>query len=349
MVLLATGLVVVGLTYFAWRWQDARSVRAEGLRLAGEAKWAAAEPYLERAYARDANDLDVVVDLSRAKLKGADPASAEPYLSRWCELSPTNPFAFQVRMDLRHRIARGMWTAADRLRWMESAAADGLRVLELEPGNDQVRRELAWLELQLGRFPEAEAACRAAIRSNPRDGWLYYLLAKALHGQTKRTEAAAVLDPVLAAQPKFAEALLLRGILHRELDEPAKAVPVLRQALAQDTCPRREGLYQLGLALAAAGEKDDAAKVMAEVDLLTLKSAMSADAAPETDSMRVQIAEAMLGMGQLREAKEHLDKVISETPDFAPAHRVLAIYFDRTNQPDRAAEHRRLATGKDRR
>jgi predicted Zn-dependent protease len=254
-----------------------------------------------------------------------------------------------LRLDLRHRIARGRWNAADRLRDMDDAAADGAHVLALDPGNDAVRREVAWLLLQVGRFVEAEAACRAVLAAAPRDGWMTYLLARSLHGQGRRAEAEQVLDPVVRALPKFADGLLLRAKLHTESDRPAEAIPLLRRALALDTCPRREALYQLGLALAATGDAAGAERAMAEVNLLSLKGSMAADAAPETVAMRVQIAEAMLGMGRLTEAKEQLDKVVAETPEFGPAHRVLAIYFDRTNQPDRAAEHRRLAAGKDRR
>ena len=56
----------------------------------------------------------------------------------------------------------------------------------------------------------------------------------------------------------------------------------------------------------------------------------------------------MLGIGKAAEAKEQLDRVLAESPDFAPAHRVLAAYFDRAGQPEEAARHRRLAGGKDR-
>ena len=147
----------------------------------------------------------------------------------------------------------------------------------------------------------------------------------------------------MRAQPDFAEALLLRAVLYHEAEQPDRAVPLLRQALAQKGCPRRECLYRLGLALAAAGQAEEARKAMAEVDLLNLTGAVANDHFPNNPAMRVQIAEAMLGVGRLADANAELDAVLAEAPDFAPAHRVKAAYHDRMGQPARAAEHRRRA------
>jgi Tfp pilus assembly protein PilF len=343
----AVAVLVVGVAVLGGRWQRAVSDRADGLRLAQDGKAAEAEPLLLAALDRDGADAEVLAALARLKFKGPDPASALPLLTRWCDLKPEEAEPYRLRMDLRHRTARGRWGAADRLRDMEQAADDGRRVLELEPANDAVRREVAWLLLQVGRYEEAERECRISLRSTPGDGWLHYLLARSLHGQSRRAEAEQVLDPVVRSQPRFADGLLLRAKLYAEADRPDLATLLLRQALTLDTCPRREVLYQLGLALAATGQTDEAGRVMAEVNLLTLKGSVAADAAPETASMRVQIAEAMLGMGRPAEAKEQLDRVLAEAPGFAPAHRVLAAYFDRAGKPEEAARHRRLAGRKD--
>jgi tetratricopeptide (TPR) repeat protein len=128
-------------------------------------------------------------------------------------------------MDLRHRVGRSERGPAERLRLLELALADGQRFLELEPGEDEVRREVVWLLLGVGRFGEAEQTCRRCLALAPADPWLHYLLARACHGQGKRAEAESFLDPVVRAQPQFAEALLLRAILHREADQPAQAIP----------------------------------------------------------------------------------------------------------------------------
>jgi Tfp pilus assembly protein PilF len=318
--------------------------RDEALRLAKQGKLAEAEPLLERAVERDGHDAEAVAALALAKLGGTDTAAAEKHLSRWCELRPTEARPVQLRMDLRHRTARGMWSRADRIALMESALADGQRVLELNPTDDVVRREVAWLALTVGRYADAEAECRRSLGAAPGDPWLNYLFAKILHAQDRRTEAAAVLDPVVREQPGFAEAFVLRAMLYHEADQPAQAVPLLRHALNQKGCPRRDCLYRLGLALAATSKADEARKVLAEVDLLNLTGAVANDHFPNNPAMRVQIAEAMLGVGRTADANAELDAVLAAAPDFAPAHRVKALYYDRTGQPDRAAEHRRRAS-----
>jgi Tfp pilus assembly protein PilF len=338
-VLLATA--AAGLVY--WLATSEPDRRDEALRLAKQGKLAEAEPLLERAVERDDHDAEAVAALALAKLGGTDAAAAEKYLSRWCELRPREARPFQLRMDLRHRTARGMWSRADRVALMESALADGRRVLELNPTDDAVRREVAWLALTVGRDADAETECRRSLAAAPEDPWLNHLFAKILHAQGRRTEAAAVIDPVVRAQPGFAEALLLRATLYHEADQPSQAVPLLRQALNQKGCPRRDCLYRLGLALAATGDADGARKVMAEVDLLNLTGAVANDHFPNNPAMRVQIAEAMLGVGRSADANAELDAVLAAAPDFAPAHRVKALYYDRTGQPDRAAEHRRRA------
>jgi tetratricopeptide (TPR) repeat protein len=269
-------------------------------------------------------DVSAVVSSAQESLAGSDPASAEPQLTRWIELRPVDPEPLRLRMDLRHRIARGKWNVADRLRVMEDALADGNRVLALRPGLIEVRREVAWMALQVGRFAEAEAHCRAGLAANRTDGWISYLLAKALHPQGKRDEAVAALDPVIRSQPKFAEALLLRGVLYREADQPAKAIPLLRQALELNTAPRRECLYQLGLALEAAGQTDEAKRVLAEVDLHSLKGQIEKDRFPHNPAMRVQVAEALIAAGKPADAEKELDAALAEDPTLATALRLKA-------------------------
>ena len=315
--------------------------RAAALRLVQEGKLADAEPLLVRAAELDGTDAEVIAALAMAKLGGTDADAADLYLSHWCELRPTEARPFQLRMDLCHRTARGMRAPTDRVRMMEIALTDGRRVLELDPGNDAVRREVVWLALHVGQHAEAEAECRQCLVVAPDDPWLNYLQAKILHARARRDEAASVLDPIVRTQPGFTDALLLRATLYHEADQSAQAVPLLRQALAQKGCPRRDCLYRLGLALAATGQEEEARKVMAEVDLLNLTWSITNDRFPNNPSMRVQIAEAMLGAGRADEANTELDAVLAAIPDFAPAHRVKALYYDRIGQPDRAAEHRR--------
>jgi tetratricopeptide (TPR) repeat protein len=274
-------------------------------------------------------------------LASPEPAQAVEPLTRWCELDPNNPEPYRLRMHIRHRMALGKWSKSDQLRMMEEAWADGECALALDPAPDEVRREVTWLAILVGRYSTAEAHARRCLASAPNDGWSHYLLAKACHLQGKREEAVRALDPVVKSQPKFADALVLRAMLYREADQPEQAIPLLRQVLTMGTTSRRERLYQLGLALAAAGQSDEAKRVMAEVDLMSLKSAIANDHFPNNPAMRVQIAEAQLAAGNLTDAAKELDAALAEDPDFAPAHRAKATYHEKRGEPHLAAEHRR--------
>ncbi len=152
MLLAVAVLAAVAAAVLGWRWQRAAARRDEGLALAKAGRFAQAEPLLREALERDRDDLAVAVALATGKVGGDDPATAEEYLTRWCELRPQDAKPFRMRMELRTRMARGQWGTADRLRLAEQAADDGRRVLELDPGDDEARRELAWLLVQVGRF-----------------------------------------------------------------------------------------------------------------------------------------------------------------------------------------------------
>lgn len=300
----------------------ARHERRQALQLAEAGRFAEAKPLLEAALARDAGDAEALAALATGAIAAGD-AAAEGYLSRWCELSPREARPWRLRMDLRHRQARSARAEADRARLLGLAAADGRRALELSPEVDEVRREVAWLLLNVGRFADAEAAVRPALARAPDDGWLQYLLARARHGQGDRAGAEALLDDVLARGP-IPEALLLRATLHREAGRPQRAVPLLRQALEQERAPRKDCLYQLGLALAGAGQEAEARRALAELDLLTLQESVTRDGLPATPALRVQIAEAMLGAGRGDEAHAVLDGVLKDDPGNAAAKRLLA-------------------------
>ena len=319
--------------------------RDEALRLARDGRLAEAEPLLARALERDGDDVEVLAALARVKLAGADPSSAEEHLTRWADLRPTDTEPLRLRMNLRLRMARSRWSPADRLRMLGTAIEDGRRILELEPERDEVNRELARNLVEAGRFVEAEAAARRSLARAPADPELLFLIASSCHSQGRRSEAAAALDslpPQARAQP---EALVLRAILHHEAGEPERAIPLLHQTLALKGSPRRECLYRLGLALAAAGRDAEARKVMAELDLASMEDAIANDHFPETPALRVQVAEAMLAAGRSEEARTRLEKVLAEAPEFPAAHRVLARYYEEAGDPGRAAEHRRKSAG----
>jgi tetratricopeptide (TPR) repeat protein len=342
-VLLAVFAVAAAAISFVWRDSQARSERAEGLRVAQLGRFADAEPLLHRTLERNANDLDVIKALAQGLFGTGQLSEAEPYVDRWCVLQPREAEPFKRRMELRHRRALAAAAAADGHRIMEEALTNGQRALELDPEDEPVAQEVIWLLMQVGRFDEAEPLCRRSLQRRPGDPWVTYLLAKISHARGAASEAQALLDALLRQYPQFARGLLLRAVLYNEAGEPDRAIPLLRQVLTLDSARQPEARYQLSLALARTGHADEARQVMAQVQKENLDRILVSTNNPDTPGVKLQKAEAHLAAGQEEEALRLLTGLLEGDPGFAPAHALLASYYERRGQPERAAEHRRRA------
>ncbi len=335
-------VVVAAGAIFAWlRFLD-RHDRQGIRRLVQQGRFALAEPLLRRSLERNPNDLEALRLLGRGYHDAGQLAEAEPYLTRWCDLRPSEAEPFRLRLDVQHKRVTQVSTQAERQRLLEEALAAGQRALELEPDHDPVAQEVIWLCLSTGRFEEAERGCRRCLDRQPGHPWLLYLLAKALYGQGANAEAQKILDPIVRDQPGFADGLLLRAILYREANQPDQAIPLLRQVLALGR-GHQEALYHLSLALASTGQTEEAQRVMAERQSLRWEKQLSTADYRDNPAFRVWVAETRLNAGKSEEALRLLDKVLLEDPDYALAHRVLAAYYQKQGQADKAAEHRRRA------
>lgn len=317
--------------------------RAEALRASHLGRFADAEPLLRRALERHPDDLDVIQALALGLAGTERLGEAEPYLDRWCELRPRDAGPYKQRMDVRHRRARQAPNAADRQRLMEEALADGQRALDLDPPGDDIAPEVVWLLTEVGRFEEADRLCRRCLRRQPDDPWLTYLLARVDRARGAAGEARALLDGLLEQHPRFVQGLLLRAVLSNESGEPDKAVPLLRQVLSLDRSYHREAYYQLSLALARTGQAEEARRALAEVEKDNLNTVLASANNPDTLGVKLQRAEVLLATGREEEAVRLLAALLAEDPGCAPAHALLASYYERQGQPGRAAEHRRRA------
>jgi tetratricopeptide (TPR) repeat protein len=300
-------------------------------------------PLVRRALERSPDDLEVIRKLARGYHDADQLAEAESYLTRWCNLRPDEAEPYKLRMEARHKLAIRAPSEAETQRLQQEALADGQRALQLDPENDPVAQEVVWLSLSTGRFEEAERECRRCLKRQPNHPWLLFLLAKALYGQGANAEAEKILDPLVRDQPRFPDALLLRAILYRQANQPDRAIPLLRQVLALGRQHQQETLYHLSLALASTGQTEEAKRVMAERQALGLEKNLADPDFRANPAFRVWAAEIWLGAGKSEEALRLLDQVLQEDPDFAPAHRLLAIHYEKQGQVDQAAEHRRRA------
>jgi predicted Zn-dependent protease len=230
----------------------------------------------------------------------------------------------------------------------DRALADADALVRLDPDNPLYRKRHAQIAFSAGRFADAEREARDLLRQSPAEPAVQLLLVEACRAQKKFAEAAGLLDDFLKAHPDRASALFTRGVLYCDMDEPEKAIPVLRRAMERDPGWRRSAGYQLSLALARAGHADEAARVTAEVRKLQDAQVLAEEltAQPKNAELHVRAARAFAANGEDARALQTLQRALAIDPDYAPAHAALADYYDRHGDPGRAAEHRRRAGAK---
>lgn len=328
---------VIGYVVWEWRAAAARGRRMAALALVQADRFADAEPLLQEALARNPHDGEILRALALRHLAGGNPADAEAALTRWCEAEPRNPKPLLLRMDLCNRLGR-----------RQAALQDGLRLLELEPENDTVARGVVALLMAAGRLDDAEQLARAGLHKRPRDTEGRILLARIHHLRGQREAAAGVVDAVLTQQSDHAPALLLRGILTREMGRPQQAIEPLRQALARLPPGRDQqaGRYHLALALTECGRGDEAETVLRQFRRHEEADRLRSDAEllPQQQELQLRAAAALLETGRPETAVGLLTRLVDRHPDCKPAHRMLADYYHRQGQSSLAERHQRLAT-----
>jgi predicted Zn-dependent protease len=339
--LLAALALVALAVIFLWRQWQAAQERQHALDLARKGRFADAEPTLRRLHERDPEDLTVLIALTSGIIAGGGLLSdTEALLTRWCELQPTDPAPFRLRLTL--------WLG---LKHYDRALADSMKLLDLEPSNDVTRRHVVELLLVAERFEEAERECRRALARAPDDPGLIYLLASLRNLQGQRAEAIELLQPLLTRQPPYAPALVLRGELHLQASpaEAEQAAVLLRQALdTDDEHYRRSAHYQLSQALALLGKHDEADQVLKRTRREQEARRFATDSAQQPDNLALQVraAEALLGIGEAQAAATMMQRVLSRDPGQRAAHRVLADSYEKLGQAELAQKHRRAAEGR---
>jgi Flp pilus assembly protein TadD len=98
------------------------------------------------------------------------------------------------------------------------------RALQLDPGNVELRRELAYLLLRMGQQAEAETEFRLLLETAPRDLLSATQLGFLLYGRGERAEAQPLFDRVLAGDDEEL-ANRVRAVLHMPQVLTARPTP----------------------------------------------------------------------------------------------------------------------------
>lgn len=256
---------------------------------------------------------------------------AERLTARWVELRPESAAAWAARGDVLERLVR---RDLAREAWREA--------VRLNPDDRTARLRVARL-LVATKQPPAEAAGHLEYLrgAGPGDAESAVLLATCRVAQNRPDLALELLAPF----PDDPKALHLRGRIELDRGRAAAAEPLLRRAADLDRS-EPDVLYTHFLALQQLGKGDEVGAAEARwkrcvADLERVKELGQVVAErPRDPDPRREIGELFLRHGRDADGVRWLESALRVRPDHVPTHRILADYYDRVGQPDRAARHR---------
>src|SRR6478672_8471955 len=245
--------VVIIIGWVAWRAADTHANREKALRLNEQASFSEAEPHLRIVFAHDPSDVEVVRAPAKGYFEVDRKGDADEFVSRWAALAPDSPEPLLLRIKLYRELGQ-----------LEKALLDSDRLLQMDPANVSWRSNRVNLLYSAGRPAEAEKECRACLQRRPRDPGLLRSLAEIQRVQGQLPEAGATLDSILRDSPNDTAVMAERAKLYLNQDDPAKAIPLLREIVKRDPNRQRFGRYYLGLALNRVGQGDEANQFLEE-------------------------------------------------------------------------------------
>jgi tetratricopeptide (TPR) repeat protein len=253
--------------------------------------------------------------------------------------------------DWQARLWRGR--ACQRGVRFEEAIEDYKKVLKDKPDQAEARLWLATTLASNTQFDQAIEHYQAYLAGHPDDADALFGLAKCQFTLGDSQGARDTLDKLLAEHRYHNAGLHLRAQVE-QAESPEKALPWLLRAL--DVAPyNSEILHNLILTLRNLHRDDEAARYESRlkecrqkenqlIELMT-KLVREPDKVNLAD-VRYQLAVLYLELGQEDEAAHWFQTVLYIDPNHQPTLRALAEYWDKHNDPRRAAYYRDRAEGK---
>jgi tetratricopeptide (TPR) repeat protein len=179
--------------------------------------------------------------------------------------------------------------------------------------------------LRHGRFAEAEAAFRAAVRREPAYHAARVNVARALIGAGRLEEALEELRAVRAADANVPDVENLIGNIHMERGDAPEAERTFRRALDRD--PGNPHLWNsLGIVLAEQGRSAEAVEAYRRV------LAVEPDYAEAINNIGL----VLRGQGRPEEAAETFRRAVAADPDFAGSYNNLGLVLQDLGRPAEA-------------
>jgi tetratricopeptide (TPR) repeat protein len=228
------------------------------------------------------------------------------------------------------------------------ALDDHERALELQPGRSAVRLRLAEILIDSSRHGEAVPHLERLRQEQPDNPEVLVALARCRVVAARLDEARALLDSVLSEHPDHFEALLRRGEVELTARRYPQAERWLRKALARKPWDS-EARYSLYRSLQLQGHRQrEARKELARWkrdrktrDRLIRLLRTELDVRPNDPDLARETGELFLQVGEEQKGLLWLHRALALDPRHARTHRALVAYYERTNNPAKAAEHRR--------
>jgi tetratricopeptide (TPR) repeat protein len=202
-----------------------------------------------------------------------------------------------------------------------------MRTVDLQPGNLQARIDLGNLLLAGHQPDKAEEQAKAVLSIQDNNADAYALLSSIAAVKGDRTEALAQIQHALTLDPNRAGFHASLGLL--QSSDPAKAADAeaqLRKAVSLD-----EKNVTAHLVLAALLERKNDTQGAEE----QLNAAVKAD--PKNIVARASLANLYIHDGNTAKAEDSLHQATDDLNDTSTGADLLASYYIRTNQLDKAA------------
>ncbi|MGA8213710.1 MAG: tetratricopeptide repeat protein [Candidatus Sulfotelmatobacter sp.] len=312
--------------------------------------WPDAVHLLDQATTLDPNNVPAHLRLGELELSARQWEDARQQAGAALKLDPNNVDAYvlsgQVEFRSSHfpeavrafqqaerlapkdsRVQAGLGEVNVVLQQYPQAEAHYLRAIELDPSFVPTYLNLAELYRMENQPDSTVRVLRQAMSANPKVATGYMALATFYLGRGEKAGIDSVFHEFRTANGDSTEALLSISDFYLKTDESAQAKKVIEEILIRDP------------------KNDDARKllVMAELKLRNWDAAENVNSEllahyPKDPECRLASAQLLLARGKTADAVATLQALVSDVPDMAMAHFVLAMAYRQTGNAPRAIE-----------
>jgi tetratricopeptide (TPR) repeat protein len=327
-------------------------------------QWSEAYKALEQATALDPNNLQAHLRLAELVLEGRRWEDARQQVGAVLKLDPNNVEAYVLSGQVEFRSghvpdALEAFQQAERLAPNDRRAQEGLgevnvilrrfpqaeanykRAIELDPAMIATYMNLAELYRLENQPDSLVGVLRQSMQTNPKAATPYMALATFYLAHEDAAGMNSVLQQFRAANNNSTDALLSISDFYLRIDDSSQAKKVAEEILARD--PKSHD-----------AKIDDARKLLVKAELRKedwdaadkLNSDLLARY-PKDPDCRLAAAQLMLARGKKAEAVTALQTLVTDVPDMASAHFVLASAYSKVGNSERAIESLKDTIGKD--